>query len=808
MRFECVYHPCPVIRSQQLIIESMVQNKRGGLLILIGASFASVALAGFLVMRRRGERKAVSPVTTKSSSAPPVAQRNSSQPQEHAQAGQQVADKRVYAVSRDVSPQLSAEGMDEDVVVQRIPGSHQASLTSDDDHIVVGHAVVDSPPIGVTAVTLSGLPPLKIVPSLKLLKESPEMERACSLVADAALSSASSSERGTPRPAELHQASVRRKLIRVSDLLTKVAGCFEGERRKCLDHMQRSAASTGSVDSFDWLAEIRQLEQSLDKISLRSLVGVPRSTTLTARLCAELTVEDAAEGAKEVIDHDEDAAQHSLEGSTATRRDAHVTKLTEHLKSFGAFLFAKEMVAQGQLGAQTKRLLFHSIDHLSPLTEENLHQVLNNARENSLVASVAFPVHSDRAIHEPWLWYLTGQVLEVQDGSIDVSASNSAVFELPDALRVAQRYFDVVYQPPHVAAYLMALATSAGNLGEAWMGLALSLDSNDTVSLFGQSFSAVECLPQAIRCQGGSKHCTSFACWTEAAALLEFATLSSNAAGGPSSPSRGNSPVAVTIAVTTAAHAPMVPTNDSPSIAVEVLTRRDCLIKAAALPEASSDATLWLQLGTLLGVGKHLVPTSNELIAEEETVDVGGMSVGRFDCYALSVAIDSSSSVLWYRIAVSLEDKQQMLNAIEFGVYAAVDPKVYERYLMGSTFPPIDRETALLKSLKEDPEDSKGWFVLATTLFERNGDLQQPEHQRIRMPSTLLRLKRSGSLARIDSSAASSADGSPRSGAGVSNEDEFVLVSAEELFKKCIQTKPSLEPTVQKWITNNRRQAQ
>ncbi|CUG06217.1 Hypothetical protein, putative [Bodo saltans] len=468
------------------------------------------------------------------------------------------------------------------------------------------------------------------------------------------------------------------------------------------------------------------------------------------------------------------------------------------------------MVTQGQLGAQTKRLLFHSIDHLSPLTEENLHQVLNNARENTLVASVAFPVHSDRAIHEPWLWYLTGQVLEVQDGSINVSASNSAVFELPEALRVAQRYFDVVYQPPHVAAYLMALATSAGNFGDAWMGLALSLDAEETVSVFGQSFTAVECLPQAIRCHGGSKHCTSFSAWTEAAALLEFATLSSNAAtGGPSSSSRGNSPIAVAITVTTAAHAPMIPTNESPAVANEILSRRDCLIKAAALPESSSDAALWLQLGTLLNVGKHVVATSNELVVEEELVDVGGMSVGRFDCYALSVAIDSSSSILWYRIGVSLEDKQQMLNAVEFGVYAAVDSKVYERYLLGSSFPPIDRETALLKALKEDPEDSKGWFVLATTIFERNGDLFQPEHQRIRMPSSLLRMKRSGSLARIDSSVASSVEGSPRVPTSVASNsgEDLILVNADELFKKCIQTKPSLEPTIQKWITNNRRQA-
>lgn len=767
------------------------EKKSSQLLVVLGISLASAALAGFLAVRRRRQSK--EDATSLRQDAANSATITRSTPVTSANNVPRNVEVRDRAASIDAArttgsttPQQSVDvsDHDEDVVVQKIPGTPQTSLASDEDHIVVGHASSDSPPILGRSVSLSGLPPLKIVPSLKLLKDSAEMQLVCGLVADAALSSASSSERSTPRLPEFHHASVRRKLIRVGDLLDKVATCFEGERRKCLDYMQRSPATTGADESsFEWLKGIRRLEQSLVNISLRSLVGASRSTTLTSRLCSELALEVTA-------------ADELGDGAFVT------ANLMEHLKSFGAFLFAKEMITQGELGAQTKRLLFHSVDQLPEVTEEQLHQLLNNARENALVASVAFPVHKQRAIHEPWLWYLTGQVLEVQDGSVDVTEASSAVFELPEALRVAQRYFDVAYQPPHVAAYLMALVTSAGNLGDAWMGLALSLDADETVSIFGQSFNSLECIPQAIRCNGGSTHCSSFSLWTEAAALLEYASLSSAAAVASSPTRRSNSPTAIQLTVTTAAHAPMVPSNESPNAPTTLLTRRDCLIKAAEQPEASKDANVWRQLGMLLNIGKHLLPATNELVMEEEFVSVGGMTLGRFDCFALSAAIDPSSAILWYRIAVSLEDKAQMMNARANNVYADVDPKVYERYLLGSSFPPIDRETALLKALKEDPEDSKTWFVLATTLFERNGELVQPEPMRVRIPNYLLRLRRSSSLARMDSSVAmATVEGSPR--AAASNEADATLVSAEDLFKKCIQTKPSLEPTVQKWIASH-----
>ncbi|CUG06215.1 membrane-associated protein, putative [Bodo saltans] len=150
----------PLTHTTQVLREKKrMTGKRRQLIILLAASVASVALAGFLVMRRRSETKTL-PRASK---------------QEQTRGNNRVTPEHHHVAQADdhntVSPQLSADVTDEDVIVQKIPGSHQASVASDDDHIVVGHAVVDSPPIGATGVSLSGLPPLKIVPSLKLLKE-------------------------------------------------------------------------------------------------------------------------------------------------------------------------------------------------------------------------------------------------------------------------------------------------------------------------------------------------------------------------------------------------------------------------------------------------------------------------------------------------------------------------------------------------------------------------------------------------------------------------------------------------------------
>jgi hypothetical protein len=767
------------------------------MLLAAGVSLVSVVVGGYLLITRKSRTtSSATPSTTSSSAHPQVAVEASNK-------GGREQEPSVGAVidTSDLSRRPSfLDAARKAVDHLECPPPTQLV---EDESVVVGHAK-DSPIDVDIPIPLARLPPLKIVPSLKLLKENTEVKAACGLVSDAALTSASDSsgERSTPRDAIKHNERIRKKLMHVSDLLARVATCLEKERNKCLTKMHHAAGS--SVGGWDWLEEIRRLETSMETLSLRSLVGVSRSTTLTTRLCSVLAVEDNEatnlaskksfshpctkhEGSKEAIDHDEEMTLAKTKGS--------LHPVADHLTSFGAFLFAKEMIAQGQLGAQTKRLLFHAIDQLRPLSETHLHRVINNPKENALTASVVFPLDKECAVHEPWLWYLLGQVLEVHDGSVDVMASNSAIFELPDAVRVAQRYFDVSYLPPYVAAYVMALVTSAGNLGAAWMGLALALNGDDTVSLFGQTFTAVECLPQAIRCNGGSKHCSSFAVWTEAAALLEFASLSATGNGNPNlSRSTG-----ATISVTTAAHAPFIPNGHAPADARETLSRLDCLVKAAALPEAAGDAALWLQLGMLLNFGKHV--SDHVLVIEEEMVDVGGMRVGRFDCYALSAAIDATSAVLWYRIAVSLEDKPQMLAAVANGTYVDVDAKAYERHLFGSALPPIDRETALLKSLKEDPSDSKVWFVLATTLFERNGQLVQPEALRLKIPRSLCVLRRQRSMERVSSQS------SPRDTRSPVSEDladdEIVLVSAEDLFKRCVQTKPSLEPTVQKWIVKN-----
>lgn len=562
----------------------------------------------------------------------------------------------------------------------------------------------------------------------------------------------------------------RNKLIQFDALVRRIVVCMERERMRLVDLVLEHVSHDGSdasLASFEassglsvtaWLQSVRVFESSVNTMSLGRLLGPQKS----GKICSCFM--------EELLD-DGDA-------------------FLETLSPFTCYLLAKEVVRRIGAGLDeehavryssfSRRLVFAALRAVHGSTIEGVGVVepSHNQTRISQVALVSFPVDLHVPFYAATLWTLAGEIIESQSNDVEAIADVPMVLPLCITAALTLLGMDSTHvESPYQVTYLMALALSSGNYGPAWSSLSLSLDPADVVHIHGVGVPAVQTLGEAARCMSGVS-CSQFSFWTEAAQVLECfeAKLRRDAK------QRGESSTeAVQFHVATAAHEAFLCRDKSRTLA---FGRRECLARAASLPEASSNASLWLSLGDVLHMETTVETIDGKgdvLTVDEETVDVGesSMRVTRMDCYQLALAIETSSAAAWYRAAMSMEDLVVLKAKAAKNGIRAIDERLYSRPLMGHTQGPVDRMTALMYAVTMDPDDARYWFALATSLAERSLVVTNTfDGETICIPNKLL---------------------SQSQQQGSANTFNMANVNADDLFQQCIRIRPQMQSVVQTW---------